>query len=148
MSSNSLEAFVSKFDLDRLTLKEYDHWLLSLRPEQPTIGSMVLSLRRPCESLAALRSEECAELAEIFAEVERALDSTFRPDRINYLALMMVDPHVHMHVLPRYSGDRRLGATSHGDAGWPGPPDLAALPVTPGDLVDIGDRLSSALGRS
>ena len=30
-------------------------------------------------------------------------------ERINYLMLMMVDPHVHFHVIPRYSGEPRMG---------------------------------------
>jgi diadenosine tetraphosphate (Ap4A) HIT family hydrolase len=145
MSNSSLEEFATKFELDRLTLKEYDHWLLSLRPEQPTIGSMVVSLRRSCESLAALQQDECAELARVFAEVEMALDTTFGPDRVNYLALMMVDPHVHMHVLPRYASEVELGAASHADHGWPGPPQLSALTLMPGDLAKIASRLRSAL---
>ena len=38
--------------------------------------------------------------------------ATFDHQKINYLALMMVDPHVHFHVIPRYSGSRELeGAT-------------------------------------
>jgi diadenosine tetraphosphate (Ap4A) HIT family hydrolase len=41
--------------------------------------------------------------------------------KINYLMLMMVDPHVHFHVLPRYEGDRSHGGIEVVDAGWPGP---------------------------
>jgi len=38
--------------------------------------------------------------------------------------LMMVDPHVHFHVIPRYSGNRSLAGVDIADHGWPGPPDL------------------------
>ena len=38
--------------------------------------------------------------------------------------LMMVDPHVHFHVIPRYSGTRRIAGMEIADQGWPGPPDL------------------------
>ena len=42
------------------------------------------------------------------ADIERALRATFDHQKINYLALMMVDPHVHFHVIPRYSGSREF----------------------------------------
>ena len=45
-------------------------------------------------------------------------------ERINYLMLMMVDPDVHFHVIPRYDGSRSFGALAFADAGWPGPPAL------------------------
>jgi diadenosine tetraphosphate (Ap4A) HIT family hydrolase len=40
--------------------------------------------------------------------------------------LMMVDPNVHFHVIPRYSEPRRWGGIEFPDAGWPGPPQLAS----------------------
>ena len=39
--------------------------------------------------------------------------------------LMMVDPHVHFHVLPRYASSRLLAGVTHVDRGWPGAPDLS-----------------------
>jgi diadenosine tetraphosphate (Ap4A) HIT family hydrolase len=38
--------------------------------------------------------------------------------------LMMVDPHVHFHIIPRYSQRREHEGTSFADSGWPGLPDL------------------------
>ena len=38
--------------------------------------------------------------------------------------LMMVDPNVHFHVLPRYSGVREWQDIQFEDHGWPGPPQL------------------------
>jgi len=48
--------------------------------------------------------------------------------------LMMVDPHVHFHVLPRYAGARRFEGVDFDDRGWPGPPDLKAAPAITADL--------------
>ena len=45
-------------------------------------------------------------------------------EKINYLMLMMVDPHVHFHVLPRYEGGRDFDSVDYPDAGWPGMPAL------------------------
>ncbi len=47
-------------------------------------------------------------------------------DRINYLMLMMVDPHVHFHVFPRYEVSRTFEGLELPDRGWPGPPDLGS----------------------
>jgi diadenosine tetraphosphate (Ap4A) HIT family hydrolase len=49
----------------------------------------------------------------------------FQYDKLNYLMLMMVDPDVHFHVLPRYEGDRSYGGLDFSDATWPGPPDIS-----------------------
>ncbi|HZU51781.1 MAG TPA: hypothetical protein VE968_07895, partial [Sphingomicrobium sp.] len=45
-------------------------------------------------------------------------------ERINYLMLMMLDPHVHFHVIPRYSEPRTWNGVEFVDEGWPGPPRL------------------------
>jgi len=36
--------------------------------------------------------------------------------------LMMVDPDVHFHVLPRYENPREFGGRTHNDRFWPKPP--------------------------
>jgi diadenosine tetraphosphate (Ap4A) HIT family hydrolase len=40
--------------------------------------------------------------------------------------LMMVDPNVHFHVIPRYSGSRQWNEVEFPDAGWPGQPQLSS----------------------
>jgi diadenosine tetraphosphate (Ap4A) HIT family hydrolase len=67
-----------------------------------------------------------ADLQSIVRHVEHALREVVSYERINYLMLMMVDPHVHFHVIPRYSGERRWGGVVFPDAGWPGPPNLGS----------------------
>jgi diadenosine tetraphosphate (Ap4A) HIT family hydrolase len=39
--------------------------------------------------------------------------------------LMMVDPNVHFHVIPRYDGERSAAGVTVRDAGWPKAPALA-----------------------
>jgi diadenosine tetraphosphate (Ap4A) HIT family hydrolase len=50
--------------------------------------------------------------------------------------LMMVDPDVHFHVLPRYSGARDFAGTRFADDGWPGPPKLEPAVVLDDPLRD------------
>ena len=58
------------------------------------------------------------------AAIERALTAFCGYERINYLMLMMVDPHVHFHVIPRYSGRAHGTALNSPTPAGPGRPDL------------------------
>ena len=58
-----------------------------------------------------------------------ALTRSFKPDKLNYLMLMMVDPDVHFHVLPRYASAREFAGKTHSDRFWPKPVDLTQPPL-------------------
>ena len=58
--------------------------------------------------------------------IEAALTKAVGYAKINYLMLMMVDPHVHFHVIPRYEGTRSAAGVRVADSGWPGQPDLGS----------------------
>jgi len=61
--------------------------------------------------------------------------------------LMMVDPNVHFHVIPRYSEPRRWNGVEFPDAGWPGPPQLgAAIPLAPDQVATMAAELISNFG--
>ena len=51
-------------------------------------------------------------------------DDAIGYEKINYLMLMMVDPHVHYHVIPRYESPASFDGVAFVDHGWPGPPVL------------------------
>ena len=56
-------------------------------------------------------------------------------EKINYLMLMMVDPHVHFHVIPRYEGERSACGVGVEDKGWPKVPALGeAVTLEPGQV--------------
>ena len=105
-------------------VREYDHWVVLLRPAQVTLGSLVLAAKDGATAFGDLPSGAHAELASLTKEIEATLRTEIGYEKINYLMLMMVDPHVHFHVFPRYEGEKSLGETSLSDVGWPGPPDL------------------------
>jgi len=115
-----------KFGYPQSVLREFDFWTVLLRPVQITIGSLVLVCREPVAHFGEISSEASAELAHAVATIESALGRAFSYDKINYLMLMMVDPDVHFHVLPRYESVRRFGEQEFADAAWPGPPDITA----------------------
>jgi len=106
------------------TLKEYVNWVLLLRPEQTTIGSMVLVNKNNIFNFHEVSNNGYNELAQIIREVELILKNMFAYDKINYLMLMMKDPHVHYHIIPRYSKPVIFNNTEYLDYSWNRVPSL------------------------
>ena len=115
---------IEKFGWPATLIAEFDHWLVLLRPAQPTLGSLVLAAKSDATAFAGLPGEAHAELKRVTGAIEAALARFTGYARLNYLMLMMVDPHVHFHVIPRYEGARERGGVAFPDAGWPALPQL------------------------
>ncbi len=124
--SNDLAWFAARWRTDELMIAETKHWVWSLRPTPATLGAGILSLRTLCPTFSDATTEQLADFATITKIVESRLAETFQPDKMNYLAIMMNDPHVHYHVLPRYGRDIDFAGLTWSDCGWPALPDLAA----------------------
>lgn len=138
-----INATISRFGYPATLVAEFKHWVLLVRPTQPTLGSLVLAARGEATAFGDLPAGAHAELGPISKAVEGALAQFPGFQRINYLMLMMVDPHVHFHVIPRYDGERRLGTLAFPDRGWPGPPDLAsALPLEPQQIAELARQIA------
>jgi len=115
---------IRKFGHPATLVREYEHWVVLLRPQQVTAGSLVLAAKGDATAYGALPGQAFVEQGQAVAELEAMLRRLVGYERINYLMLMMVDPHVHFHVIPRYAGRRSLAGIDLVDQGWPGPPDL------------------------
>lgn len=115
---------IRKFGYPATLIGETAHWVVLLRPAQVTLGSLVVAAKSDATAFGTLAGEYHSDLAEASRRVEAMLRAAVSYKRINWLMLMMVDPHVHFHVLPRYEGERSHVALDVADAGWPGPPDL------------------------
>lgn len=134
-----------KFGDPATRIAQTTHWTVLLRPRQPTLGSLVLVCREPVRAFSELSAAAYQDLRAIVRSIEPALREVSAYERINYLMLMMVDPDVHFHVIPRYQGSRTFMGAEYPDAGWPGPPDLqAALAPEPGALGALRERLRVA----
>ena len=127
---SELAKFQQKFRIPELTIRSYRHWTWSLRPVQSTLGACVISARREEPNFSGMSAEECAELATVVKDVESGLKAAFTYDKINYLMLMMLDPQVHFHVIPRYAGTREFAGTTWQDKNWPKPPDTLGAEMT------------------
>lgn len=119
-----MNATLEKFGWPATLVREYRHWVVLLRPAQVTLGSLVLAAKSDATAFADLPPEAFAELKQVTAAIEGALNRFVGFDKINYLMLMMVDPHVHFHVIPRYDGARKWQDLAVPDEGWPKTPAL------------------------
>jgi diadenosine tetraphosphate (Ap4A) HIT family hydrolase len=125
---------------------EYGHWAILVRPDQPTLGSLVLASTSEARAFSDLPPEAFAELHTAVADVEAMLEAAVAYEKINYLMLMMVDPHVHWHVIPRYEGVREHAGISVADSGWPKLPNLGeAVKLDGTQLATLRDWLGSKL---
>lgn len=115
-----------KFGYPRTLVAETQHWLVLARPQQPTLGALVLVCKDAAGAFSDLAPEAFADLKTAVDGIERLLGGFVGYERINYLMLMMVDRDVHFHVIPRYEGAREHGGRSYPDAGWPAQPNLGA----------------------
>src|SRR4249920_2591723 len=97
---------IRKFGHPATLVRDYEHWVVLLRPAQVTAGSLVFAAKGDATAFGALPQQAFIEQGAIIAEIEATLRRAIAYERINYLMLMMVDPYVHFHVIPRYSGKR------------------------------------------
>ena len=116
---------IEKFGYPATLVAQYEHWVVLLRPAQPTLGSLVLAARSEALAFGDLPREAHADLKQATSDIERVLGGFVAYEKLNYLMLMMVDPHVHFHVIPRYAGERSFAGMTIADAGWPKVPDLS-----------------------
>ncbi len=119
-----INSTITKFGYPATLLRDYRHWVLLVRPAQVTAGSLILAAKGESTTYGELTADAFAEQGAIVAELEQRLRDLVNMDKINYLMLMMVDPHVHFHIIPRYQGTRSFAGLELTDHGWPGPPDL------------------------
>ena len=138
-----MNATIQKFGYPGTLVREFAHWLVLVRPAQVTLGSLVLAAKSDATAYGELPRDAFAEQAEAVAAIERGLAAFCRFEKINYLMLMMVDPHVHFHVIPRYEGTREWNGLEFHDDGWPGPPQLqSARKLEPAEIAAMRDALA------
>jgi len=119
-------ATLTKFGIDNNLILSYHHWHLLLRFQQTTLGSLILICKGPYSAFSDLPHAASHEMHEIIPQIESILKDEFGYDKINYLMLMMVDPEVHFHIIPRYERGARFAGITYQDPSWPGPPNLTA----------------------
>lgn len=119
-----MNATLQRFGHPGSTVHEYRHWVVMIRPVQPTLGCTVIAAKSDGKSLGALSARAAAELPGVIRDFEVAILRIAPACRFNYLALMMVDPNPHFHAIPRYAEPVPACDTVFSDEAFPQPPDL------------------------
>jgi len=143
--SENLADFKIKFKTEELKIFETEYWLWSLRPQQITLGAGILSLKRECHNLHELTQEEFSDLKNIIKVLEINIKQLFNYNVMNYLMLMMVDKHVHYHVIPRYEKEIKLFGDIWTDKSWPGVPNLTGEVLETDELMKISSFIKDNL---
>ena len=101
-------------------------------------GHLMIAPGRHVGELAELRDEEALAIHRLAADALTALRDTFRPDGFNLgwnlgrVAGAGIVDHVHLHVVPRWSGDTNFM------------PVLADVKVLPEHLAETQRKLAAA----
>ena len=144
-----MNSTIENFNYPNTLVREYNHWVLLLRPKQVTIGSLVLICKDEKESISTISKESYLELFSVIKEIESVLKSVLNYNKINYLALMMVDRHVHFHIIPRYKNSVLWNQLSYEDESWPKAPVLSeCIDISKNDFEDLKLMLKTRFSKN
>jgi diadenosine tetraphosphate (Ap4A) HIT family hydrolase len=133
---------IKTFGYPSALIKEYKHWIVLLRPKQITIGSLVIASKSEATSLGNLSQDEWAEFSVVTKETEDLLKVAFGAEKFNYLALMMKDPNVHFHLVPRYSKPVKLHKKEFIDEDWPLKTEMKPIDLSQDEFDMIMNELN------
>jgi diadenosine tetraphosphate (Ap4A) HIT family hydrolase len=80
-----------------------------LNPDQAFEGYTFLTLKWHEEELYKLADKDRKQFLEDMSLVASTLAKTFKPDKMNYELLGNSMPHLHWHLIPRYTTDPMWG---------------------------------------
>jgi diadenosine tetraphosphate (Ap4A) HIT family hydrolase len=135
---------LTRFQLEDLAVIEGTRWIVSVRPKQVTLGSLLLLPRRAIADFASVSDSESIEAFALLGAIERMVLEKFAAAKINVVAAMMKDPFVHFHIFPRYATALTMFGQVWTDEDWPRAIVLRDIDTTSQTLEEIRDHL---LGR-
>ena len=119
------DQILKKFRYPESIVSENDSWYTLLRMEQLTFGSLILITKDSKNvNFSMLDDKEQLDMFKAIKKIEEFGYKELNCEKINFLALMMLDPIVHFHILPRYSQEKIHNNITYCDTGFPGPPNL------------------------
>ena len=101
--TNTYKEFHQKYNISKFKIFENNNWIVSLRPEQKTPFSLLLTIKSDKNELRSLNEFEMIDLIESYNFIETLSYDKLGAIKVNYLCLMMVDSIVHYHVFPRFN---------------------------------------------
>lgn len=108
---------------DKWLLYKSLHWSVYLADVQDYVGRCILVLNRHCSCLSNLEISEWTDLKIIIDKLEQIYKETLGAELCNWSCLMnnfyketIVNPHLHLHVRPRYKNAIVINDNSYVDA--------------------------------
>jgi diadenosine tetraphosphate (Ap4A) HIT family hydrolase len=110
----------SRWDDDAdLRIIELEHSRVVLNRDQFFPGYTLLFTKQHATELFHLEHSVRTGLMEEVSRIAEALSGVFRPDKINYELLGNMVPHIHWHLVPRFSSEtlwpRPIWAETHAE---------------------------------
>lgn len=112
-------SFMNKFDPANNAVKEFKHWIVTLREKQVTLGACIFTLKRNAANMSDVNEDEATELMSVFSWYEARMRTLFGAEKFNYVVAMMKDNFVHYHAFPRYSAPVDKYGIQWIDHDWP-----------------------------
>lgn len=140
-----LSKTLNNFGHPGTVVREYEHWLVLVHPDQPTLGALIVVHKGEETSLTEISESAGNELKIIIPKLENLLRKEFQFEKINYLMLMMHNPEVHFTILPRYSSEKEFGGAKFVDVCWPTVPNLPEMLKSNNPTNEIVSQLVSKL---
>ena len=134
---------------------ESKSWSVFLSDEQDYIGRCILVLKRHCSSLSGLTEDEWDELRHLVCKMEACLKDVLGAALCNWSCLLnnfykeaAPDPHLHIHVRPRYDKPVVLNGNTYTDSEFGHHYALKKSGVIPAkDMEVVFIRLKERLNR-
>jgi ATP adenylyltransferase len=130
-------ALGGKDGADRLVVHTGERNFVVMNLFPYTGGHVMVAPRRHVGSLAEATLEELAEMMALVRRLEEVFREVYRPDGINVgmnlgrPAGAGVADHIHMHVVPRWTGDTNFMTVVSGTRVIPEEPEQACLRLRP-----------------
>lgn len=104
---------------------EFCRVILAGEADYPGLCRVVLS--RHAKEMTDLSPAEQIRLFSVVMAVEATVREIMAPDKINLASLGNVVPHLHWHVIPRYSDDKHFPNSIWGESRRAAPPRPVAV---------------------
>jgi len=105
-------------DFEKYLISEDQYWKVYLNPNQAYLGRGLIKLKRHSEDLFDIDSNEQQELFDFGTRYRNAVNELFTPDMFNYVSAGNRMPHLHIHIVPRYSSEREFHGITFNDNKW------------------------------
>ena len=111
--------FAGRLNREDLFIKEFDNWILMVKPVQITLGSCIILLKKQRSSVADILDDEMAEFPKVCKWFEERCRNIYGAVKFNYHANMMKENFVHFHAIPRYDKIVSRHGVEWIDHDWP-----------------------------